>query len=530
MLARMPPRAAPELEIKFQLGADAMETMQAETSPPEGGPVAHLCAVYFDTLNAALRDAGFSLRIRRKNDEFVQTLKHRAAGNLFERDEWETPLPGPDIDLVALAHTPAAAVVGQSSLAPVFVVEVERRSRVRVQGEARIELSLDTGHVVAKDRREPIEELELELLDGPPQALFALARELQAKADLTPLFESKAGRGYRLIGHDGVAARLARSSGVGEATSNAAAFQLIARDALVQIAGNARLLQRAHNPDVLHRARIGIRRLRGAISAFKKMLDPEGLAAVRDEMRWLAGELAAARDLDVLLHRIQGHDDIEEDAARAAFLRALRIAQTEAYERALAAVRSARFRSLLLDVAEWIEIGGWRALEDDDARSMREAPAAALAAALLEKLDRRVKRRSRGFAKLDAAARHDLRKQVKKLRYATAAFGEAFPAHPKRRHRFLAALKALQDELGELNDITVARTVALGAVAGRSAEVAFAAGLEVGRLGREEAAALERAAAAVKAFRKARRYWSRPGPAGTPLTFPGHACGAPEGA
>jgi CHAD domain-containing protein len=342
--------------------------------------------------------------------------------------------------------------------------------------------------------------------------LFALARELQSKADLTLLFESKAERGYRLIGHDGVAALRAQNTAIGPKTTGAEAFQVIARDALVQVAGNARLLQRAHNPDVLHQARVGLRRLRAALWAFKAMLDAEGLNAARNETRWLAGELAEARDIDVFLQRAQTQDDIEEDPGRAAFFRALRIAQAEAYERALAALRSDRFRAMLLRLAEWIEAGAWLRLANDQQRDLREGAAAALAAPIMDKLDRRVRRRSRKFMHLDAVARHDLRKQAKKLRYAAAFFGEAFPQHPKRRERFLAALRGLQDRLGELNDIAVARTVAMRAVGRRSGEVAFAAGLEVGRLTRDEDATLEAANDALKDFRQVKPFWDHPPP------------------
>jgi len=510
MLARAPAKAAPELEIKFQLGDGAVEALQGEAFPLDQAKVSHLHAIYFDTPAHALRDGAFSLRVRRKGETYTQTLKHRAAGGLFERDEWEIQVPGPDLDIAALAGTPAEAVIGDAALAPAFTVEVERRVHLWVHGETRVEVSFDTGLIMAGDRQEPIAELELELLSGTPQALFELARGLQAKAALTLAFESKAERGYRLVGHDGVAALKAQRTAVGPVTSGADAFQLIARDALVQIAGNARLLQRAHNPDVLHQMRVGLRRLRAALSVFKTMLDPEGLNAARGETRWLAGELSEARDIDVFLQRAATPDEIEESPGRAAFFRALRIAQAEAYERALAAVRSDRFRALLFSLGEWIEVGGWRRLASDEQRILREGPVAALAAPVMDRLDHRLRRRSRKFMDIDVEARHDLRKQAKKLRYAAAFFGEAFPRHPKRRARFIAALRALQDQLGALNDMAVARSVAMRAVGRRSGELAFAAGLEVGRLTGAEVDVLAEANDAFRAYRKVRPFWSPP--------------------
>lgn len=508
MLARKPVKAAPELELKFELGAGALEALQGETFPLARATISQLHAVYFDTPGHALRDGGFSLRVRRKGETYIQTLKHRSGGGFFQRDEWEVEVPGPDLDLSALAGTPAVAAVGDAILEPAFTVEVERQAHVWTKGKARVEVVFDTGQIVAGDRREPIAEMELELLSGSPHDLFQFARQLQAEGALTLAFESKAERGYRLAGHDGVAALKAQASHVLPHTTGADAFQQIVRDALIQVAGNARLLQRAHNPDVLHQMRVGLRRLRAALSVFKGMLDAEGLNAARAETRWLAGELSQARDIDVFLQRAALPDEIEESPGRAAFFRALRIAQAEAYERALAAAGSERFRTLLLVLAEWIETGGWQRLANDEPRTLREGPVVALAAPVLDRLDRRLRRGSRGFRHADPEARHDLRKQAKKLRYAAAFFGEAFPHHPKRRQRFVAALKGLQDQLGELNDMAVARAVAMRAVGRRSGELAFAAGLEVGRLTGDEAAVLDAANKALKAFRKVKPFWS----------------------
>lgn len=510
MLARMPATAASELELKFLLGAGALEALQDGLFPADEAKVSRLHAVYFDTPALALRDGALSLRVRCKGDTYIQTLKHRAEGGIFDRDEWEAQVAGPDLDRSLLAGTPAEAAVGDAALAPVFSVEVERRVHHWRHGDTHIEVSFDTGLILAGERQDTVAEMELELLSGPPQALFDLARDLLARAPLTLAFESKAERGYRLVGHDGVAAFKAQRTAVGPATSGAAAFQRIARDALVQVAGNARLLQRAHNPDVLHQMRVGLRRFRAALSIFRGMLDPEGLNTARGETRWLAGELSEARDIDVFLQRAVTPDEIEESPGRAAFFRALRIAQAEAYERALAAVRSDRFRTLLLTLGEWVEVGGWQRLANDQQRTLREGPVSALAAHVMDKLDQRLRRRSRKFRSIDVEGRHDLRKLAKKLRYAAAFFGEAFPKHPKRRARFIMALRALQDQLGELNDMAVARSVAMRAVGRRSGELAFAAGLEVGRLTNDEDLVLDAANDAFRAYRKVKPFWSPP--------------------
>ncbi len=504
MLARMPAEATPELELKFQLDADAVNAL-SDVFPPNDASTSQLHAVYFDTDSHAARDGGFSLRVRRKGDAFIQTLKHRAGGGLFKRDEWEVEVSGFDLDLAYLASTPLLAAIGDMALAPAFVVEVERRLHTWIDDTTEIEVSFDTGHILADGRSEPVAEMELELLSGSAETLFALARVLQAKAALTPAYESKADRGYRLVGHDGFAALKAQYPLIKPETSSADAFQMIARAALVQIAGNASLLRQAHNPDVLHQIRVGLRRLRALLTVFKPMLDQAGLHWARAETRWLASALAPARDLDVILRNADALDEIEDNVGRAAFYRALRLAQAEAYETALASIGSARFRSLLLELGALIEAGAWLTGREQSARSLD--PAVSLAIPALQKLDAVVRRKSRRLMSQDAAARHDLRKQVKKLRYATAFFADSFPKHPKRRQRLIENLRALQNQLGALNDMALARRLAKQISGRRSSELAYAAGLEVGRLTADEAEVLNTTCRAVKSYRKRRPFW-----------------------
>lgn len=510
MLARIAVTAAPEQELKFQLGLNSMDAL-AETFPPQSGDITQLHAVYFDTPTHALRDAGFSLRVRRDGDVFRQTLKHRGDGGLFARDEWEVEVAGSELDLGILAGTPASAVIGDMPLEPVFTVSVERRLHSWTSDRAVVQVTLDTGSITIGEKCEPVAELELEMIDGEPAALFELARILLAKAALTLAFASKAERGYRLAGHDGSSSLQAHRTAIGSQTTAGVAFQIVARDSLIQIAGNAALLQRSQSPEVLHQLRVGLRRLRTAMTVFKAMLDTEGLAAARHETRWLAGALAQARDIDVFLQNTARPDEAEESPGRAAFLQALRLAQTEGYEQAMMAVRSPRYDALLLSLGEWIEVGPWLRSDHAGQREMRDAPVAVIAPPIMDRLHDRLKRHARGFADLDASARHELRKRAKTLRYTAGFLGDSVSEHPKRRLAFMAHLRAMQDRLGELNDMAVAQSVAMRAVARRSGMLAFAAGLELGRMTHREGEALKSASRAVKTYRKSKAFWNRQG-------------------
>lgn len=182
-----------ETELKFALGPGARAALQADLL--RDGKVSSLSATYFDTPDATLFANGYGLRVRRAGDRFIQTLKS-AGGGLFSRGEWEADVPSAALDAAVLLATPIATLVSVATLQPLFTVDVRRTVAVVRRGSSRIEACLDLGEVRAGERSELVEELELELIEGAPADLFALARRLDA--NLTLAFATKAERGYRL--------------------------------------------------------------------------------------------------------------------------------------------------------------------------------------------------------------------------------------------------------------------------------------------------------------------------------------------
>jgi inorganic triphosphatase YgiF len=503
--------AAPETELKFQLGPGAVEALEQHPALAGSGRRSHLRSIYFDTPGHDLRNSGFSLRVREKDGTFVQTVKSRRGAGVFDRDEWEAPVGAGEPDLAALASTPAARVLNGSGdrLAALFETRVERTVHLWDQGSGIVEVAVDRGEVVAGDVHEALDEVELELKAGDPKALFDLAGELSKSARMTLSFESKSERGYRLSGHDGAAALKAERASVAAQTPTAVAFSQIARRALAQIASNAELMGSLSSPHVVHQTRVGIRRLRAALSVFRHMLVGEGREHVRAELRWLAGELDAARDIDVFAETFLPSADATPTDDEAALQRRVLEAQAEAHERAAGAVASPRFSALLLEASAWAEVGDWSRTQDSRATMLRDAPVAAFGAAMLDHLRRRVRRMGRGFMELDAEARHHLRLKAKKLRYAAEFFGEAFPAGGRRR-RYHQAARALQDQLGKLNDLAVARETALNICGPRAGALAFTAGELVGARRCVEPAMLGEAFGAFEALDDATPFW-RPG-------------------
>jgi triphosphatase len=506
-----PPR---EIEMKFAIPAGrAAEAAAVLGLVPGIEPLAdalprQLVSTYFDTEKGALRRARMALRVRRSGDKYVQTLKDGGDGAL-SRGEWETAVKGPLPRLAALKATPAARIVAKARLVPVYAVEVMRRTVDVVEGESRIEIAFDEGVAKAKGREAAFAELELELKAGPQWGLFALARRLAGVGDLTLSFTTKAARGTVLARPPRSFAHKFEPPALSANLDAGKAFQAVARACLRQISANAERLRYRASPEVIHQLRVALRRLRSLITSFKQVVDDARAPAIKAELRWLTGELDAARNLDVLLHGDYRAAVVQKDDAEGLKGLGVRLrgARRMAYVRAAGAVESERFRRLLLDLLIWIETGPWTIAEKTAAR--RERPICRFAADELSTRRRKIARRGRRLRELDPLARHKLRIEAKKLRYAADAFAGLF-ARPKRARAFIEALKQVQDTLGELNDITVGERLAHEAavIPGRAeTDSAFVAGRISGGQKARIGPLTDRAETAIKAFADAKAFW-----------------------
>ena len=436
-----------EIELKFLCEPRDLDAVLA-AAPPGETEVKLLCATYYDTPDEALARARIALRVRASGAQHIQTLK---LGGGFSRQEHEAPVVGPALDLAMPALKAALKPADRRRLEPRFTVEVRRRQRLLVHEGAEIELALDEGEVIAGDRRRPICEVELELKSGDPTALFDLARRLSRTAPLYLSFEGKAARGQALRdGREGQP-RKSDKAALKPGLSTAGAFQVIARDALSQVAANALLLREAGGERALHQLRVALRRLRSAISTFKPVVDDAQAEGLKAELRWLSGACDEARDLDVFAN---DNARIEARAGQGDGLGpAVEAARSAAHAKASAAVGSKRFRDLVLDATAWVETGPWLKAGGKAAKR-RARPARRFAEDALDRRWRRLARSGRALAELDDVQRHRLRIAAKKLRYALEGFGPLFAT--KAVDRFIDRLKDLQDELGALNDAAVA--------------------------------------------------------------------------
>jgi inorganic triphosphatase YgiF len=498
-----------ELEIKLELAPVSLRRLKKiplihslRARPKQATEV----SVYFDTPKRKLRKKGLLLRVRRIGGRYVQTIKASGNSRLFERDEWEAKLASAEPDLSLASGTalePLASGNLRRKLKPLFETRVRRTVYPVANNGCAIALMLDRGTIRTGAHSAPLCEIELELKQGDMAGLFDVAREITHALPAQLALESKSERGYELVDGEQDAPVRATPIDLAAGTSTRDAFKMIGRACLKQALRNKPALLKG-DPEGVHQMRVGLRRLRAAMSLFADLLHDPQTAAIKAELKWLAAELAPARDLEVLTKRVA--TAAKKQHARwhgvPSLSRELVEKREAALTRAQEAVTSARFRTLTLETAAWLEIGQWTNPQDDLVRDLGNIPIEIYAAEELTRRWRKIRKKGRALAQLDGQSRHRLRIQVKKLRYATEFFANVFPGKraSKQRRKFVPALARLQDGLGDLNDIAVHEHVitSLGAERRRSSpKRAFAAGVLAGH----ENARLDAAmAAATKGF------------------------------
>jgi inorganic triphosphatase YgiF len=428
---------------------------------------AKLISTYYETEDRALRRKGLSLRVRERDGRFVQTIKSVGNGNAgtLMRGEWEDVIAGRDPDLHG-SETGRFLEPGiVERLRPVFRTEV-RRDLIELSPAPGtcIEAAIDRGEIVAPDQKRSlaISEIELELKSGEIGALYDVAQQLMAAAPLRVDQRSKSERGYELASGRAkrVASARARPLGLDPRLSGDEAFERIGRHCVGQILRNEAAAL-AGQPDGVHQMRVGIRRLRAALSAFRALLPDDQRRWASKELRWLADTLGEARNLDVFKTALV--DPARGTVADKRQLRGLAAAvnhrRRAAYSAIEEAIRSRRYSALILRLFRWLDGHEWQAAGLMKAGLIKEwpRPIGELTPAMLDRSFQAVERRCKDFAHQSPPQRHELRIALKKLRYTAELFAGLYPASAVAE--FTQRLKHLQDGLGGANDVHVGETL-----------------------------------------------------------------------
>jgi triphosphatase len=168
-------------------------------------PPVTLLNAYFETAAQWFRRHDAGLRTRCKNGQYQQTIKlaGQQLGAAHVRPEYNQPCAGvvPQLTDFPAEIWPEGTDVAslQQQIQELFRTDFVRYCWVlTLQDGTTVEAVLDQGQVLAGGLRQPLLEIELELMEGDAQQLFLLARQLLQRLPLCLGFQSKAERGYRL--------------------------------------------------------------------------------------------------------------------------------------------------------------------------------------------------------------------------------------------------------------------------------------------------------------------------------------------
>lgn len=476
-------------DIKLLLRAPALATLRLGRAR-----TTKLRTIWHDTASHGLQGRGLSL---------AEQAGHWRLERLVPNGpDWLPATPAPMLAEAASVAELESHVGGK--LTPVAAFAGTRRSFSLASDGNTARLDVLEGDLRGVAHDEPACRV---VLSGDGPAMAALALELAAQA---PLRVPRAGLAACAMALAGGTQPLPRHIGGPHVLPGQTVDE-----ALVLITGHladvilhwSRSAAEGASPEPVHQMRVAVRRLRTALSIFRRAAPHDAADCLAAELKALAGKLGVARDWDVFLTETGA--DVQaafpQDRRVAGLLAAAGKRRVAGYGELRAFVNSAAWRQLALRLALLPTLRPWTVRDAvADHPDMLDAPVEAYAAQALHRAFKGLLSAGDDLSTLDAVALHDVRKQAKKLRYATEFFAPLFPVKPVKR--FVEKLVDLQQSLGGLNDAAVA--AALTQELGGGADRAFAAGVVQGYVAAATAPAARRCGKAWRKLAEQDRFWA----------------------
>jgi triphosphatase len=465
-----------------------------------------------DTPERLLFQHGMSLRVRRSGKHFIQTLKLLPnSGQPLARRQWEAPVDGVTPDLARLAADEVGdpvTTLTNDALVPVFATKVRRHARQLDLPDASVEIAFDEGTIEAGARQEVLSEIELELKSGNAGVLFDLGTQLLDAAPLQVGTRSKAERGYALAFD--VAQRATKVEPVGITAEHAVddVIALLVGSGWHHLLKNHAVVLEGSDAEGVHQMRIALRRLRTICALFRRDIPSPSFEVVNSEARWLMQQLGPARDWDVfaettIARLVTAAPDVDLGGLREAVEQ-----KRKSSYRALQTVLDPRCSRFLLSLGHLIERRGWRNEIDSEALAVLSRPMPTLADKILARWHRKARKRGAHFRQLNTDAQHDLRIDLKKLRYAAEFFLPLYATHAPTK-RYVRRLARLQASLGHARDIASTRILVDAIRQDDQPALHLAIGAVAGWLARDQIAMAKTLRKRWRRFKATPAFWGR---------------------
>ncbi|MEM9105718.1 MAG: CHAD domain-containing protein, partial [Pseudomonadota bacterium] len=232
------------------------------------------------------------------------------------------------------------------------------------------------------------------------------------------------------------------------------AFKIIGRSAASQVLDNWISLSQSDDSEVPHQLRIGLRRLRVCLRIFQSHLTSEDLKRLSEEARDMGRLVGDLRNADVLLEDIAhpAIDALGSNKQHRAMIKHLEESRQDLRKHVREAMDSERWTHFKLNCMLF-EQAVDRAFLSAATPSPDET-VEAVAERELERTWQRVLKKGRNFSQHTIEQRHDLRKTLKSMRYASEHFLQLHSGDEP--DLFFSKLRQLQNVFGYLNDVAMA--------------------------------------------------------------------------
>jgi len=364
-----------EIELKFLVSDDVIPlipsliTQFAKTVTNK--PSKSLQNAYYDTPSRELRALDIGFRTRCTDERCEQTIKlaGEVVGGLHQRPEYNLPIETNRPNLMAFdssiwPHGMQIDAISQN-LFPIFSTNFIRRTwLIETPNGAKIEVVLDKGEIAASGKVEIISELEIELVEGSREELFAFADILVSQNSIRLGLYSKAARGYRIADDT----PLQPSKSIGFVKLNKQATQ---EQALIEAMGfGIRFVQKHEQcyfdkPSLktLKRVTDGISLIRHNFWLFDDIVSKESTEQLRTELKWLLSELAWVENaIQLKTYTSKRHafyKKINSAPALTQVINDLKELQPS-IDDIFSLFHSARYNRLLLSLTTWLINKQWR--------------------------------------------------------------------------------------------------------------------------------------------------------------------------
>ena len=443
----------PERETKLHAGPDFS---LPELGGPDDGflaepqPVRRYRTTYWDTPDLRLARWGASLRYR-DDEGWTVKLPGGRDGALLVRDE-HTFEGGPR-SVPAGARALLTGFLRTARPEPVARSRTVRKPLLLrdAAGATLAEVVDDQVEVLDGDKvAGGYRELEVELgPDAQPDTLdTALARLRAAGAEVPDEQPSKYRRALGDRGGDLGPDELAVPDPGAKPTVEALLRSDLAASAR-RLLSHLPAVVTDDDPEAIHQARVGTRRIRSTLRTVRKLLEPDWNERLRSELKWLADLLGEVRDADVLEGRLERRVAALPEGDQAAGRRLwahLAGQRADAHAALLDALAGPRAARLLDDVIAAVQAPALTERADE--------PAAEVLPALVAKDHKKLRKRIRKAGQdPDDGTLHKIRIRAKRTRYAAEA---ATPVAGKPARRLAKAAEDLQDLIGDQHDAVMA--------------------------------------------------------------------------